>query len=401
MSQQADDALPHLELTAPEPVKAVTPTQADISIKLDPQTIGSLDAKVEAFVKEIVAADVNSNAFQTDVDRVHQMGIQDIRSAAAISNRLLQRPLHALNTLDQTSPVGRALVNLRQQIDDLNPARQGDLLAPKKLFGLIPAGNRLRDYFDSYRSAQGHLNAIVQALLDGQDELIKDNAAIEEEKRNAWVLMKKLEQYIYLGKELDRALDARLAEIDGNDTQKARRIREELQFYLRQKVQDLITQLAVTMQGYLAIEMIRKNNLELIKGVDRASTTTVSALRTAVLVAQALANQKLVLNQVSALNKTTGDLIEQTAAQLRMQGAITYQQASSATISVETLQRAFRNIYDAMDMLDTYKLKALDTMKATVDALSAEIEKAKTYLDKTRTGDARAALAQPPGDVSL
>ena len=269
MSQQANDSttLVPLELTAPEPVKAVAPAQADVSIKLAPQTASSLDAKIYAFVKELAGADINSETFQADIDRVHQIGIQDIRSAAAISSRLLQRPLHALNSLDRTSPVGRALVNLRQQIDDLNPARQGDLLAPKKLFGLIPAGDRLRDYFDSYRSAQSQLNAIVQALLDGQDELIKDNAAIEEEKRNAWALMKKLEQYVYLGKGLDRELDARLAEIEAQDAPKARVVREEMQFYVRQKVQDLLTQLAVTMQGYLAIDMIRKNNLELIKGV--------------------------------------------------------------------------------------------------------------------------------------
>ena len=267
MSQPSDEpsALVPLDLTAPEPVKAVSKEQADVSIELDRKTAGDLNAKIEAFVKEVIGADTGSAAFQADIDRVHQMGNQDIRAAAAISNRLLQRPLHALDTLDRTSPVSRALVDLRQQIDDLNPSRRGDLLAPKRLFGLIPAGDRLRDYFDSYRSAQSHLNSIVQALLDGQDELIKDNAAIEEEKRNAWALMKKIEQYVYLGKELDRALDARLAEIEAQDQQKARVVREEIQFYVRQKVQDLLTQLAVTMQGYLAIDMIRKNNLELIK----------------------------------------------------------------------------------------------------------------------------------------
>jgi uncharacterized protein YaaN involved in tellurite resistance len=402
MSQQPDDpALASLELTPPEPVKTVTSLQAGNSIKLDAAIVSDLDAKIETFVKEVISAGVDSGTFQTQVDRVHQMGNQDIRSAAAISSRLLQRPLHALDTLDQTSPVGQALIRLRQQIDDLNPSRQGDLLAPKMLFGIIPAGHRLRDYFDRYRSAQSHLNGIVQALLDGQDELIKDNAAIEEEKRSAWALMKKIEQYVYLGKELDRALESRLAEIETKDPQKARIVREEMQFYVRQKVQDLLTQLAVTMQGYLAIDMIRKNNLELIKGVDRATATTVSALRTAVLVAQALANQKLVLDQISALNKTTGSLIEHTAAQLKTQSAATHAQASSAAISVETLQRAFRNIYDAMDMLDDYKLKALNTMRTTVDSLSAEVEKAKTYLDKTRTGDARAALTPPAGGVSL
>lgn len=391
-----------IQLTPPEPVPAVSVKQADGAVKLEPSERADLDAKIQAFVDEIVNTPSHTEAFEEKVNRVHGLGVADIRAAASISNRLLERPMHALDTLDQTSPVGKALIDLRQQIDDLNPKNYGDLLSPKKLFGLIPAGDRLRDYFDSYRSAQSHLKSIIQALLDGQDELMKDNAAIDEEKRNAWALMKRLEQYVHMGKGIDAALEAKLAAIEAMDPEKARTVREEMQFYVRQKIQDLLTQLAVTMQGYLAIDMIRKNNLELIKGVDRATTTTVSALRTAVLVAQALANQKLVLDQISALNKTTGSLIEHTAEQLKRQGAATHEQASSAAVSVETLQRAFSNIYEAMDALDSYKLQALDTMKRTIDTLSKETEKAKTYLDRTRAQDARAAVRSGnSGDVGI
>ena len=49
-----------------------------------------------------------------------------------------------------------------------------------------------------------------------------------------------------------------------------------------------------------------------LKEVDRASTTTVAALRTAVTVSQAMANQRLVLEQVTALNTTTAGLIDST-----------------------------------------------------------------------------------------
>src|SRR5207237_787578 len=82
---------------------------------------------------------------------------------------------------------------------------------------------------------------------------------------------------------------------------------------------DLATQLAVSAQGYLALELVRKNNLELAKGVDRATTTTVSALRTAVMTAQGLVNQKLVLDQIGALNTTTAEMIEGTSAMLHQQ----------------------------------------------------------------------------------
>ena len=285
---------------------------------------------------------------------------------------------------DDKSSISRGLINLRTTVEDLDPARQGDLLAPKKLFGLIPFGDKLRDYFYKYQSAQTHINKIIQSLYDGKEELQKDNAAIEEEKVNAWNLMQKMEQYVYVGKKLDAALEAKIAQIETTDAEKARVVKEEMLFYTRQKVQDLLTQLAVTVQGYLAMDMIRKNNLELIKGVDRATTTTVSALRTAVMVAQALTNQKLVLEQISALNTTTSNMIESTSNLLKKQAADIQQQASSSTVELDKLKKAFQNIYDTMDMMANYKVKALDSMKQTVDLLSGEVEKAKQYVDKVR-----------------
>ena len=130
--------------------------------------------------------------------------------------------------------------------------------------------------------------------------------------------------------------------------------------------------------------MVRKNNLELVKGVDRATTTTVSALRTAVIVAKALANQKLVLDQISALNKTTGDLIEGTSAMLKQQSGQIHKQAASATVDLGQLQKAFTNIYETMDMISDYKVQALDNMAQTVDTLSNEVTRANQYMDRVR-----------------
>ena len=196
--------------------------------------------------------------------------------------------------------------------------------------------------------------------------------------------MQKMEQYVYVGKKLDAALEAKIAQIETSDAEKARVVKEEMLFYLRQKVTDLLTQLAVTVQGYLAMDMIRKNNLELIKGVDRATTTTVSALRTAVMVSQALTNQKLVLEQITALNTTTSNMIESTSNLLKKQAADIQQQASSSTVEIDKLKKAFQNIYDTMDMMSNYKAKALENMKQTVDLLSSEVGKAKEYVDRVR-----------------
>ena len=103
---------------------------------------------------------------------------------------------------------------------------------------------------------------------------------------------------------------------DATDPAKAKAVRETALFYVRQRTQDLLTQMAVSVQGYLALDLVKKNNVELVKGVDRASTTTVGALRTAVTVAEAMTNQRLVLGQITALNETTAGIIDSQVAQV-------------------------------------------------------------------------------------
>ena len=376
-------------LTPPAPVAPVAPDKAESMVKLEPGTLTGLNAKVQEFVSAVLTLHPHSDEFKNKVANVHNLGSAEIRAAANASNRMLQRPTQSLKNglFDDGAPIARTLTDLRKTVEDLDPSRQGDLFAPKKLFGIIPFGNRLRDYFLQYQSAQSHINAILQGLYNGQDELRKDNAAIEQEKAHLWAMMQKLEQYVYVGKQLDTELEGRINEIEAQNQEKARIVKEEVLFYLRQKVQDLLTQLAVSIQGYLALDMIRKNNLELIKGVDRATTTTISALRTAVIVAQALANQKLVLDQINALNTTTSNLIESTSALLKQQSGQIQQQAVSATVSLDKLKTAFANIYQTMDMMADYKIKALDNMRQTVDVLSTEVDKAKKYVAQAREAE--------------
>jgi uncharacterized protein YaaN involved in tellurite resistance len=185
---------------------------------------------------------------------------------------------------------------------------------------------------------------------------------------------------IHIAGTLDQRLEAKAAELDSSDPAKAKVIRENALFYARQRTQDLLTQMAVTVQGYLALDLVKKNNVELVKGVDRASTTTVGALKTAITVAQAMTNQKLVLEQITALNTTTANIIDGTSKMLKDNTARIHEQAASSTIPMETLSRAFQNIYDTMDAIDSFKLKALDTMKTTVTSLEGEVAKSKGYI---------------------
>lgn len=384
-----------LKLTPPDPVPAVVPEKAAGLVPVNDEQKDKLAIRVDTFIEDLVAQDVNSPEFGRRVDQLTNMGRREIAEAAGQSNRFLDRPVRAM---DETSGVGADLAELRRTVEDLDPSKRGNLLAPKKLFGIIPFGNKLRDYFDGYKSAQNHISTILTRLQGGKDELLMDNAAIDVERQNLWAALGRLEQMVYMSKLLDERLENRAADLDISDPAKAKAIRESALFYVRQRTQDLLTQMAVSVQGYLALDIVKKNNIELVKGVDRASTTTVGALRTAVTVAQALTNQKLVLDQISALNTTTANIIDATGAMLKDNSARIHEQAVSSTIPLETLSRAFQNIYDTMDSIDSFKLKALDSMKQTVTTLEGEIGKSREYIARAE-GQAQAAASNDAPSV--
>ncbi|HET7577593.1 MAG TPA: toxic anion resistance protein [Sphingomicrobium sp.] len=363
-----------LKLDPPEALQPMPAAEAAGLVPLKAEETSELDKRVAKFVDELAALDSNSPEFGKKVDQLTAMGRKEIADAAGASNRFLDRPVKAI---DKDTGIGADLTELRRTVESLDPKEASKT---RKFLGIIPFGNRIDRYFDKYRSSQTHIQKILGSLADGKDELLMDNAAIDTERANLWKTMHKLEQMVHISKSLDQQLEDKANELDATDPAKAKAIRETALFYTRQRTTDLLTQTAVTVQGYLALDLVKKNNVELVKGVDRASTTTVSALRTAVTVAQAMTNQKLVLEQIGALNTTTASMIDSTGEMLRTQTGAIHEQAASSTIPLETLQRAFQNIYDTMDQIDQFKLQALGNMKQTVDTLGKEVEKSKGYI---------------------
>src|SRR3954454_4520986 len=336
-----------LVLTPPAPLVVVKEEEAAGSVPVDDAKKSELAQRAAAFANELAGMDHRAPEFTKKVESITSMGDKDLRASAAVSNRMLDRPAAVVKAGkgggggDAQTRVASTLNELRTTITDLDPNR-ADLTGAKKVLKWLPGGDRLQKYFQKYESAQTQLNAIIKSLESGQDDLRKDNAAIETEKANMWTTMGKLSEYNALATALDEAVEAKVAELDAaGRTEDANVLRSDALFPIRQRRQDIMTQMAVNVQGYLALDLIRKNNIELIRGVDRSQTTTIAALRIAVIVSQALGRQKLVLDQINALNTVTSNLIESTSAQLRMQGAAINQQAAASTVDVATLQAAF------------------------------------------------------------
>ncbi|MDX6230747.1 MAG: hypothetical protein QOI76_4137, partial [Frankiales bacterium] len=174
-----------LVLAPPAPVVVIEKEQAAGAVPIDLAKKTELQARATAFVGELSALDTKSPAFSEKVNSITSMGDQDMRASAAVSNRMLDRPAAALGKgkggADAQTRVAGTLTELRQTVTELDPNR-ADLTGIKKVLKWLPGGDKIENYFAKYQSAQSQLNAIIKALDSGQDELRKDNAAIETEK---------------------------------------------------------------------------------------------------------------------------------------------------------------------------------------------------------------------------
>ncbi|MFC3282736.1 toxic anion resistance protein [Litchfieldella rifensis] len=357
---------------------------ADTELEHDPELV----AMADAFVEEVLARDEAETTAERQRRAVDEMGIE-IQRQAAHHSAMLQTPLRKLaHQGDEGGPVAQALVNLRGRMQELDPNQhrlsQGGL---DRILAVIPGvSNRLQRYFRKFENAQDALDAIIADLESGRDMLRRDNLTLADDQEALREILGQLRRQIDLGRLIDRRLGKAVAERAADDPHRAF-VEEELLFPLRQRIVDLQQQLAVSQQGVLALEVIIRNNRELIRGVDRAIHVTVSALTVAVTVAMALANQRLVLDRVESLNATTSEMISGTAKALRHQGVDIQTRASSAMLDMQALEEAFGEVMGAIDDLARYRQEALPKLDEQIDRLAALSRQGSEAIERLEHGN--------------
>jgi len=365
----------------------------EVEQKLQPtaEVDSELEALADTFVRDVLnsSADGSANRQRQAVDG---MGVE-VQRQAAHRSAMLQAPIRKLaHQGDEGGPVAKALLSLRGKMQDLDPNRQnlqnGGLA---RVLSFIPGmGNRLEKYFHKFETSQEALDAIIADLESGREMLRRDNVTLADDQEALRGLLDQLRRQIELGRLIDQRLRSAVNDLPAEADQR-RFVEEELLFPLRQRIVDLQQQLAVSQQGVLALEVVIRNNRELMRGVDRAINVTVSALNVAVVVALALANQRLVLDRVEALNTTTSDLIAGTAQALRSQGVEIQTRASSTVLDMEKLEQAFTDVIGAIDEVSRYRREALPKLDAQIDRLAELAQQGGDAVERLAQGNA----AQP------
>lgn len=390
-----------MALTPPEVIAPIAESKAPDMVPLKPEVQEKIDTQVAAFVDGMLAEDIHSDGFKAKLDSAFRLGREEISSAASLmSGRFVERNFVGI----EDSTAFKSIQSMRGLLDDLNPGKQGDLLAPQKILGLIPFGNKLQAYFRKFESAGSQLQTIMTQIHAARDDMGRDAAEIEQVKGKLWEAMQKLKGAIYFAEQLDTQIAGRVEALKTSDPLRAKALEQEVLFYARQNLQDMQTQMAVNVNGYLSMDVLKKTSREMVNGCNRVATTGMSALAIAQTVARATGNQIQVMEMLTGVSNTIGDLVTETSRQLGNHVEKTGDFASNPLIGIQKIQEMFDNTFKAMDAMDTFRAKAIDTMGKNNQMLKEQITRSEQYLDRSRADSARAALqasAVADGPVKL
>ena len=327
----------------------------------------------------------NPQERETILKPLDNFGLNEMSRSASHNEMLATRFVDLTKGGKEADTIGEQLMELNKQMKDLDPSKVD--FAKKGVIGNLM--NPVRKYFAKYEKAEVAISDIVQSLDKSSKVLQNDNTTLLNEETYLREVTNKLLADIELGKKMDDSIEAqiRTAELDGVDQNKIDFVREEILFPLRQRIMDMQQMIVVNQQGIISLNVIRRNNKELIRGVNRAKNVTVSALRTGVMVASALYDQKIVMDKINILNQTTENIIETTSHMLKEQGSEIQKHSAETMISPEVLKASFAEALQAIQDVSNYKVQALPQMKQTIELFSDMAQDGQKVVEKIETNN--------------
>jgi uncharacterized protein YaaN involved in tellurite resistance len=333
--------------------------------KVDPE----LDRQASDFVDKLLNVPASDAEAQEQAAlSVENLGVTQQRKAAA-ANQLLQQPLRRLGQIGggEGQGIADALTNLKVQFDEIDPARFNfEAGWAGRVAGMIPGvGTKLNRFFTRFESSGKVIEALFDSIEVSRQQLIRDIDTLRDEQTTMRQATRDLTRYIATCQLIDQKLSAEVAKFDPASDE-AKYINTKLIYRLRQRITDLQQQLVVNQQGVLMFQVLIENNKELVRGVARCKNVTYPALIIGITAAQALANQKIVLNKIQALDDVGNRSIAFNAKLLATQGIEIHKQSASAQLSDAGLAQAMKDAIKALDDVDNFRTRALEQMGAAI-----------------------------------
>ena len=308
-----------------------------------------VDSKAQAYAEEFKSADFSNLVKRREISkRIDSFAVETLNLAENRSKSLSSTISKMTYDTTTGNELDKNLEKLEKEIRSLDPSLI-DFSKIKK--GLSKLFDPVTKYFSKFEQEDEKIEDIINSLEVSRNILSNDNITIELEIEKIFNTISTLEAEYEIGSNIKEQIQKCIDEAknSGEDSEKINFYEEEVLAPLEKKLYDLKQVIIVNRQSSLAMDIIRKNNKELIRNVDRIKNVTLVAVNTACMVAKSLYNQKVVLKKINALSDSTNNLIAKTGSDLKNEGANIASDLNSVDVSIEGLKTAFTNAFSTFD----------------------------------------------------
>lgn len=388
--------------------------EMDSRLVLSDERKKHLDDVAENFVNKAF-----DSGFLTSIDQsvsagitadIDSMGMAEAKEIALSSNNLMNRQLKELDnsSVKENKKVVKSLMDMENKIVELNPAKAGinwdDPLRGGRIFGIkLPfIGDKLQKYIQKTRDASQYIEMVNKELDEGSRIIRESIGEIDLEKQKNLEITMRSNEYLYLNSAIVKKVESRMIENKLNDKEKEL-VTEVILYPLEQKKSDLNTQIHVAITSYYGLDVIQKNNKELLRGVQRCQMVALPALNTSITMASALADQKNVHDTVGAINQTAEEMLNSVSTMVSSQSQQIQKSAQSETIKRKSIMDNYKKIEDALKKTSEYRLQAHAALKKDNEKMEELTKNAVSMMTANKRHTAEKLLADENhhSDLSL
>lgn len=387
-------------LTMPEPMTPVKePDAASTMVPMKEETRAAAVTQADQFIADLLHMDVTSGDFRARVDSAFRLGRKEIGDSALLTGKFMEKDFVG----ETNSPAFKVMNEMRTLFEELDPGKEGDLLSPHKIMGVIPFGRRLEAYLRRFDSASGSLRKLIDNIYAVEDELARDDQELFATMNKLLDSMVKLKAVDTFIERLDEMLTDTVAKLRTTDPVRAKAIEQEVLFYARQASMDVKTQMLVCINGYKMLEGLRKTGRELQNGCDRMATIGMSSLSIAVTLARAQGYQMKVMDALKQGSAAIEGLIASTTRMFGDHVDRVIQFQTNPLIGVQTLKASFDTVFKSLDKMDEFRSKNIESMGANITLLKGILAEGESRMKREQTAVTAIAeaTAAPSGPVSL
>lgn len=322
---------------------------------LTEETPSELIDKIDLFINQITNPKISVFAIDTIAD-------DEIKEVSKLS-QILNTPISNISKDDsEGNKIGLEMKTLRNKIEEINPSKHNfDDNFIDKFIQKFTGKSSINKYFSKLETHSVVISDIVKNLEDGGEKLRIESNIFREDKLKLDNITKRLQSKINIlnhsSIKLNELIDTT------KDEDRKRFLQQDVDYRLQQQILDLQQVLITAAQGVISLDILVKNNNELIRSVNRIKNVTLVALNVGVMVSIGLANQKRVLDTTKSVLEATNNIIETNAQLLKTQGVEIQKQASNSILDMEVLQKALVDSLLAIEQAENYRLDALPQMR--------------------------------------